>query len=56
MFQKTNYALFNNISTMKHASGLADVGVPHGNRNFPITLDPGSRSKNFAPTVISMRN
>ena len=33
-FQMTNFTMLNNVSSMKYAlisvSGLADVGVPHG--------------------------
>ena len=30
---------------MKSVPGLADVGVPHGDEDGPITLAPGSGSK-----------
>ena len=40
-FQMTDFIMPNNISLMKYAlksdPGLADVGVPHGNGNGPIT-------------------
>ena len=39
--QMTNFYMLNNVSLMKYAlksdPGLADVGVPHGNGNGPIT-------------------
>ena len=48
-FQKTNFTMPNNMSSMKYAlktvPGLADVGVPHGDGDGPRTLTPGSRSK-----------
>ena len=48
-FQMTNFTLPNNMSSMKYAErsvpGRADVGVPHGEGDGPITLTPGSGSK-----------
>ena len=48
-FQMTNSTMPNNISLMKYAPksvpGLADVGVPHGDGDDPITPAPGSGSK-----------
>ena len=45
----TNLTMPNNISFMKYAEilvpGLADVGVPHGDGDGPITPAPGSESK-----------
>ena len=47
--QMTNLTMLNNMSLMKCAlkslSGLADVGVPHGVGDGPITPALGSRSK-----------
>ena len=40
-FQMTNFDMPNNISSLKHAlksvTGLADVGVPHGDGDGPRT-------------------
>ena len=40
-FQMTNFTMPSNVFSMKYAlksdPGLADVGVPHGNGNGPIT-------------------
>ena len=40
-FQMTNFDMPNNISYLKHAlksvTGLADVGVPHGDGDGPRT-------------------
>ena len=51
-FQITNFTIPNNISSMKYAlksvPGLADVWVPHGVEDGPITLAPGSGSKMHA--------
>ena len=45
-FQMANVAMPNNISSMKYAlesvSGLADVGVPHGDGDGPVSPAPGS--------------
>ena len=42
----------NNISSMKYAVksvlGLADVGVPHGDGDGPITPAPGSGLKKYS--------
>ena len=46
---KINFTMPNNISSIKYALksvlGLADVGVPHGDGDGPITLGPGSGLK-----------
>ena len=51
-FQMTNFTMPNNICAMKYAlksvSGLADVGVPHGDEDGPVALAPGSGSKIYA--------
>ena len=48
-FQMTNFTVPNNSCSMKYAlksvSGLADVGVPHGDEDGPGTPAPGSGSK-----------
>ena len=48
-FQMTNFDMPNNVSSMKYTlksvPGLADVGVPHGDGEDPVTLAPGSGSK-----------
>ena len=49
-FQMTNLIIMpNNFSFKKYAEntvpGLADVGVPHGVGDGPVTLAPGSGSK-----------
>ena len=48
----TNFSIPNNFSFMKYAEksipGLADVGVPHGDGDGPISPAPGSGSKNCA--------
>ena len=48
-FQMTNFTMPNNSCSMKYAlksvPGLADVGVPHGDEDGPVTLAPGSGSK-----------
>ena len=45
----TNLIMPNNISSMKYAlkavSVVADVGVPHGDGDDPVSLAPGSGSK-----------
>ena len=45
----TNFTMPNKMSSMKHAlksvSGIADVGVPHGDEDGPRTLTPGPESK-----------
>ena len=47
--QMTNFIMPNNSCSMKYAlesvSGLADVGVPHGDEDGPATPAPGSGSK-----------
>ena len=47
--QMTNFTMPNNISFMKYAlksvPGLADVGVPHGDGDGPVTMAPGPGSK-----------
>ena len=47
--QMTTFTMPNNVSSMNYAlksvPGLADVGVPHGDEDGPITLAPGSGSK-----------
>ena len=51
-FQMTNFTMPNNSCSMKYAlksvSGLADVGVPHGDEDGPGTPAPGSGSKKYA--------
>ena len=48
-FQMTNFTMTNNVSSMKYSlksvPGLADVGVPHGDEDGPITPASGSGSK-----------
>ena len=48
-FQMTNFTMTNNMSSMKYAlktvPGLADVGVPHGDGDGPVTMAPGPGSK-----------
>ena len=48
-FQMTNFNTPNNSCSMKYAlesvSGLADVGVPHGDEDGPGVQAPGSGSK-----------
>ena len=48
----TNFDIPNNVSSMKYAPksvpGLADVWVPHGVEDGPITLAPGSGFKKCA--------
>ena len=55
-FQMTNFTMPNNISSMKYAlksvPGLADVGVPHGDGDEPISLVQGSGSKMCAFHVV----
>ena len=45
----TNFTMPNNISSMKYSlnsvPGLADVGVPHGVEDGPISPASGSGSK-----------
>ena len=52
MFQMTNFTFSSNISFMKDAlksvPGVADAGVPQGDGDGPVTLAPGSGSKNCA--------
>ena len=54
-FQMTYFTMPNNISSMKYAlktvPGVADVGVPHGDGDGPVTLAPGSGSKIYAHPV-----
>ena len=33
---------------LKSVPGIADIGVPHGDGNSPVTPAPGSGSKNCA--------
>ena len=48
-FQMTNFTMPNKTSSMKYSvksvPGLADVGVPHGDGDGPVTPAPGSGSK-----------
>ena len=48
-FQMTNFTMPNNSCCMKYAlesvPGLADVGVPHGDGDGPVTMAPGPGSK-----------
>ena len=48
-FQMTNFTMTNNMSSMKYAlktvTGLADVGVSHGDGDGPVTMAPGPGSK-----------
>ena len=48
-FQMTNFTMPNNISTMMYAlksvPGFADVGVPHGGEDGPVTPPQRSGSK-----------
>ena len=48
----TIFDMPNNLFSMKYAlksvPGLADVGVPHGDEDGPVTLAPGSGSKKGA--------
>ena len=52
----TNLNMPNNISSMKYAlksvPGLADVGVPHGDGDGPVTPAPRSGSKIRAYHVV----
>ena len=52
-FQMTNLTMPNNISSLEYAlksvPGLADVGVPHGDKDCSRTLARGSRSKKYTP-------
>ena len=45
----TNFTVPNKVSSMKYAvksvPGLADVGVPHGDGDGPVTMAPGPGSK-----------
>ena len=45
----TDLTMPNKVSSIKYAlksvPGLADVGVPHGDGDDPLTLAPGSGSK-----------
>ena len=45
----TNFTMPNNTSSMifalKSVPGLADVGVPHGDEDGPVSQAPGSGSK-----------
>ena len=45
----TNFNMPNNVCSMKYAlesvPGFPDVGVPHGGKDGPRTLAPGSGSK-----------
>ena len=54
-FLMTNFITPNNTSCMKYAlksvPGLADVGVPHGDGDGPITPAPGSGSKIYTHQV-----
>ena len=51
-FQISCFTLHDRISSIKSAlklvPGLADVGVPHGDGDGPVSLVPGSGSKNCA--------
>ena len=51
----TNFTVPNKVSSMKYAvksvPGLADVGVPHGDGDGPVTLAPGSGSKIYTYPV-----
>ena len=61
-FQMTNLTMPNNFSFMKYAlkliSGLADVGVPHGVEDAPITTPRcvGRVWKKFQMTNFHMPN
>ena len=51
----TNFTMPNNISFMKYALEIvpvvADVGVPHGDGDGPVTLAPGFGSKIYTYPV-----
>ena len=55
-FQMTNFTMPTNSSFMKYAlksfPGLADVGVPHGGGDGPVTPAPGSGVKMCAYHVV----
>ena len=48
-FEMTKLTMVNNSCSMKYAlksvPGLADIGIPHGDGDGPITMAPGPGSK-----------